>query len=290
MFSTNRKKVRSRVIAPEEVSFKRHIIRGLLSVFVLSIFLYGTYYVTRLQAFTITDVTVEGGETISHEEVRAQVENELVGNYYALVPKRFTYYYPHDRILEVLEKIPRIHEVHVSVDERTHVNVTFAEYIPHALWCVYEKEEKPCYFLTEDGYAFAEAPSLHGGALTRHSIEGVEEISSGTVIDPETLRKIDLFSDRISDELGLRVTSIVHKKNTDLEFLVNGGGSILVSGGKDFQTTFENLKSVLTSKEFKHIEPGNFKYVDVRFDNKVFVNEDFSTPGASTTATSTLPE
>jgi cell division septal protein FtsQ len=289
VFSSNRKKVRSRVIAPEEVSFKRHIIRGLLSVVILSILLYGTYYVTRLQAFTITDVTVAGGETISHEEVRAHVENELVGNYYALIPKRFTYYYPHDRILEVLEKIPRIHDVQVSIEKRTHVHVTFAEYIPHALWCVYEKEEKPCYFLTDDGYAFAEAPSLHGGALTRHSIEGVEEISSGTVIDPETLSKIDMFSDRISDELGLRVTSIVHKKNSDLEFLVNGGGSILVSSGKDYETTFDNLKSVLTSKEFKHIEPGNFKYVDVRFDNKVFVNEDFSTD-ASTTATTTLPE
>ena len=289
MFSFNKKKVRSRIIAPEEVSFKRHIIRGLVSVFVLSVLLYGTYYVTRLQTFTITDVAVEGGETISHDEVRSQLENELVGNYFALVPKRFTYLYPHDRIIEVLEKIPRIHDVHVSVDKRTHVQVSFAEYIPHALWCMYENEEKPCYFLTEDGYAFAEAPSLHGGALTRHSIEGVEEISSGTVIDPETLRKIDTFSDRISDELGLRVTSIVHKKNTDLEFIVNGGGSVLVSTGKDFNTTFENLKSVLTSKEFKHIEPGNFKYVDVRFDNKVFVNEDFSTD-ASSTATSTLPE
>ena len=290
MFSFNKKKVRSRIIAPEEVSFKRHVIRGLVSVCVLSILIYGTYYVTRLQTFTITEVTVEGGETISHDDVRAHVENELVGNYFALVPKRFSYLYPHDRMVEVLGKIPRIHDVQISVEGRTHIHATFAEYIPHALWCVYEKDDAPCYFITKEGYAFAEAPSLHGGALTRHSIEGVAEIDSGMVIDPDTLQKIDNFSDRISEELGLRVTSIIHKKNSDLEFLVNGGGSILVSSGKDYQTTFENLKSVLTSKEFKHIEPGNFKYVDVRFDNKVFVNEDFSTPGASTTATSTLPE
>jgi hypothetical protein len=285
-----RKKVRSRVIPPEEVSFKRHIVRGLLSVCVLVILLYGAYYITRLQTFTITEVTVEGGETISHDEVRAQVENELVGNYFALVPKRFSYLYPHDRILEVLTKIPRIHNVEVVLQDRTSIHVTFLEYIPHALWCVYEREDTPCYFITGDGYAFAEAPSLHGGALTRHSIEGLDEIKAGVVIDPAKLSEIDTFIKKIETELGLRVTSIVHKKNTDLEFLVNGGGTILVSSGKDFQTTFENLKSVLSSKEFEHIEPGNFKYVDVRFDNKVFVNEDFSTPGASSTATSTLPE
>ncbi len=290
MFSFNKKKVRSRVVAPEEVSFKRHIIRGLLSVFVLSVLLYGTYYVTRLQAFTLSEVVVEGGETISHDEVRSQLENELVGNYFALVPKRFTYLYPHDRIIEVLEKIPRIHDIQVSVEKRKNIHVTFQEYIPHALWCVYEKPDRPCYFITGEGYAFAEAPSLHGGALTRHSIEGVEEVTSGVVIDPIVLQTIDTFTQKIERELGLRVTSIVHKKNTDLEFIVNGGGSVLVSSGKDFNTTFENLKSVLTSKEFKHIEPGNFKYVDVRFDNKVFVNEDFSTPTTTaTTSSSTLP-
>ena len=290
MFSFNKKKVRSRAIVPEEVPFKRHILVGFVGIVILTIFLYGTYYVTRLPSVMIKDVTVEGGETISHDEVRSQLENELVGNYFALIPRRFTFLYPHDRIVAVLEKMPRIHNILVTVEKRTSIHVTFLEYIPHALWCVYEKANKPCYFITAEGYAFAEAPSLHGGALTRHSIEGVEEITAGTVIEPARLDEIDTFAKNVERELGLRVTLIVHKKNSDLEFVVNGGGAILVSSGKDFKTTFANLKSVLTSKEFKHIEPGNFKYVDVRFDNKVFVNEDFSTPEASTTATSTLPE
>jgi hypothetical protein len=40
------------------------------------------------------------------------------------------------------------------------------------------------------------------------------------------------------------------------------------------------------SEEYRHLKPGNFQYVDVRFDTKVFVNEHIA-PLVSTTATST---
>jgi len=37
--------------------------------------------------------------------------------------------------------------------------------------------------------------------------------------------------------------------------------------------TVNNLNVVLTSDEFTDIQPGGFQYIDLRFGNKVFVNE-----------------
>jgi hypothetical protein len=121
-------------------------------------------------------------------------------------------------------------------------------------------------------------------------IEGLDEITQSTVIQPEKLAAIDTFIDRIENEFGFRVTTVVHKQNGDYEFLVNGGGTVLVASEKLESSTFENLASLLASKEFKHIKPGNFKYVDVRFDNKLFVNEQLIDESEATTTESVLED
>jgi cell division septal protein FtsQ len=285
------KKGHGRIKTQRETSFARQIFRGVIRLVLIAILLIATYYLTRLSSVSLVDVTVEGGETISHEEISAKIHDELNGNYFLIVPKRFAYLYPHDRMVEVLEKNPRMHNVHIERASRTSLHVTFDEYIPHALWCVYGNDAIPCYFIDDTGYAFAPAPDLHGGSLVRHNIEGIDTISEGMVMDTSELKPLDAFIARVESELGFRITALTHKKNKDYEFIVNGGGAILAASSKDLTATFENLKSVLASKEFKHIAPGNFRYIDVRFDNKVFVNEELSTSTESVATTSLkLPE
>ncbi len=281
-----RKIIRNR-IRDGERSFARQIIRGIFRIVIIFVCIGLTWYVTRLEIFTLHEVHVVGGETISHEDVRIRSMNELVGTYFLIIPKRFSYLYPHDRMIEVLEKIPRIHNVQIHRTERTMLEVTFDEYMPSALWCIYERDEYPCYFINNEGFAFTEAPKLQGGTLIRHNIEDIEEISPGQVMSTPKVEDINAFILRVEKELNFRVTTLTHKKNGDYEFHINGGGMILTASGKDFDATFENLKSVLSSSAFKHIAPGNFQYIDVRFDNKVFVNESLlvsTTTNASTTS------
>ncbi len=291
-FEKKKNKIRGKV-KPER-NFLRQFLRGGLILIITALFFTALWYITRLNFFTISQVTVLGGETIAHEEVRARVMDELQGTYFLIIPKRFSYLYPHERIVEVVEKIPRAHEIVVTRASRTTLNVSFKEYIPHALWCTREdvpesSKATPCYFIDAQGYAFTASPMLQGGTFVRHIVDDVEEVQVGTVIEPQMLGDIDTFIARVSDEFRLRITSVLHKKNGDIELHCNGGGMIFVSGKRDFRETFENLKSVLLSPEFKHLAPGNFKYIDVRFDNKVFVNEELE-PIATTTATTTLPE
>lgn len=272
-------------------SFVWQIMRGVLRLFAIGAVLGLIWYITRLPFFTITEVTVSGGETILYDEIKTQVRNELQGAYFLVVPKQFTYLYPHNRIREVIAKNPRIHDIVIIRTDRHTLDVSFKEYVPYALWCAYSASTSPCYFVTEEGYAFAPAPTMQGGAFPRHVLEGIDELQVGDMHIEKSLSEIDAFMQRVSEERNLRIASVLHKKNGDIEFSINGGGAIFVSGKKDLSVAFDNLTSVLTSDEFKHIEPGNFKYIDVRFENKVFVNEKIAEESTTTEdVPATLPE
>jgi hypothetical protein len=235
------------------------------------------YYFTRLQAFTITGVTIEGGETITHDTLREHVEAEIAGTYFRMIPKRFTYLYPHDRMLYVLERIPRVHNVSIERLSRTELKVTFDEYTPHALWCESESTSTPCYFLDETGYAFAEAPLLQGGALIRHYSTLGSTTLPGHAIDTARLRAIDTFIAQVENVLAFRISALSYMHDDDVTFWINGGGSIQTSLKRDLGETLENVAAALDSDAFAHIEPGNFNYIDARFENKIFINEELAT-------------
>ncbi len=255
----------------------------------------GIWYGTRLSFFTISTVTVEGGETISHEEIKTVVLNELRGNYFLLIPHTFSYLYPHDEILTKLMNVSRIHDIDIVRTDHNTINVTFSEYTPYALWCNSIEEDKRCFFINDQGYAFTEAPDLHGGVFVRHSVEGKTELGQGQIFTGELIPLVHIFIERLNSELKLRVTDVVHSKDSDITLYVNGGGKILLSEQKDFDETFKNLVSLLEAKEFDHLEPGNFNYIDLRFGNKIFVNEEKETIATSTdetgmTTDAALPE
>lgn len=283
------KGIRTRVRKEDRTSFYWQIFIGFLCLLALIGVVTLVWYITRLGMFTITEVSVSGGETVSHEEIRGQIEQELTGAYFLIVPKHFIYLYPHNRIIEVLEKNERLHNIYLERTSRNMIAVTFDEYAPHALSCPHNAPEE-CFFITKSGYAFTKAPVLSGGVLVRHYMEARDEIEKGTVIDAKVLARIDEFILRIEEEFDFRTASLLHKKNGDIEISLHGGGMVLLSLGNDIDTVLENLKVILASPEFSHIQPGNFNYIDLRFGNKAYVNEEMyvatSTAELSTTTLS----
>ena len=59
------------------------------------------------------------------------------------------------------------------------------------------------------------------------------------------------------------------------------------------EQTVANLETVLTAPAFTDLSPGNFSYIDLRFGNKVFVNEEqivtTSTPVTAASSTTDAP-
>lgn len=281
VFTLRRKSARVRTGRRGVSSFGMQIARGALFVGVVFLIGAGIFYGTRLDAVTIDQVVVRGGHTIAPETIEAQMVRMLDGAHIGLGPKRFVYAYPHDALVREVAEMPYVRAVDVTREGRE-LRVTFEEYTPAALWCR-QGEDAQCYFVSEDGFAFAEAPAFKGASFMRHYVETASAIEKTNVVEAQLLADLEWFVDQLEEELGFRVTSILHKENKDIELSVSGGGAFHIASSKDIRTTYNNLRIVLTSSEYSHIRPGNFNYIDVRFDTKVFVNEQKE-------AVETLPE
>lgn len=244
----------------------------------------GAWYLTRLPALTIAQVEVHGGVTVDTVALRERIEQVLDARYFFFVPKRFVYTYPHDALVALLEAEPRVARASMMREERT-LSVRVVEHVPIALWCADPGARAGCVFLAEDGEAFDVAPYLAGVVLRRYVTEerapevGVAFASSTFLADTEA------FAEALAREHGMRAGSVTRTQAGDVRYRIVGGGEVVVAANAAVEEVFANLDSILGSAEFKHLEPGNFAYIDLRFGNKVFVKESLATTSTSTALT-----
>lgn len=263
---------------------------GVVLSFVLIIVAAVVWYGARLESLTITTVRVHGGETIDREALRAAIAAELEGEYYRLVPRRFVWTYPEASIQNKVNAWPRVRAASLDVSERNTLDIYLEEYLPYALWCAGETGglvKDPCVFIAADGKAFAIAPALTGTALLRYynakiPAEGVESFT------PTFLRDTSHFASELSSRLGFEVSVVEWIGQDDVSFYLRGGGILKTTLRRPVDDTLDDLTVVLASKQFEHIRPGNFAYIDLRFGDKVFVNENRGMEDKTVIATSSI--
>lgn len=270
---------------PSTVILLKQIGLGLLLLSFVALLIAAVWWATRLPSVTLREVVVEGGLTISHDEVRSRVEAELADTYLGLIPKRFAYFYPETAIKAAVEAVPRSKNIGVYRQNGTVLKITFDEYVPESLWCTNDGSEK-CLFLDATGYAFAPAPALQGGSMVRYYTTerdpGERETPFLRSDFDATRRFIDLL-----EEIGWYVTRVEINQTRDVFYALSQGGELKATLTDAPEKPFENLRTILNSEEFKHLKPGNFQYLDLRFGTRVFVNEELPTVEATSTATST---
>ncbi len=268
----------------------RQVLIGVSILVAILILMTAIWYGTRVSFLTITTVTVEGGETIKHEQVVSTAQAVLEGQYVGLIPRRFAWSYPAEEITERISAIPRLKDPVIKRVSGTELHIQFAEYIPHALWCQGRGSEE-CYFIDETGYAFSKAPKLEGGAFPRFHTIGTKAAERTVMIPIDDLRAIEALREAISTNLGLPIAYVETDMVRDVFLGVAGGGEIKATLRMTPEETVSNLSSILASEAFADIAPGSFQYIDLRFGNKVFVNEEplgVATTTGTTTATSTM--
>ena len=72
----------------------------------------------------------------------------------------------------------------------------------------------------------------------------------------------------------IEISSVEFDSADDVFYVLAGGGELRATLHDPATKVFDNLEAILASKEFAHIKPGNFQYIDLRFGSKVFVNEE----------------
>lgn len=272
----NKKKTRQpRSEREQQVIFWWRVVIGLALLLLLALSITGVHKVTRHPSVTITAVDVQGGETIDPSEVEYRARELLKGTYLFVIPRSFAYLYPEGEIEDAVKRIERVRDVEVKRDSPTAIEITFSEYVPYALWCeeLSASSTDRCLFLDPEGYAFGPAPSLSGSSFVRIITKGKEPQKEKHVLPIEELRIFGEFMNAVRTEGKMRIYAITKTEEGDVYYHVSGGGSIVVSGTDSIQDAFDTLTSVLDSEAFAHIAPGNFEYIDLRFENKVFVKE-----------------
>jgi len=280
MFGRTRKKRRRPTERPQPMLWRQLLIGISLTTF-LALLITGVWHVTRLPAFTLTSVQVIGGVTIPADQIQALTNAELTGYYYRLIPKRFSYLYPKDMIIEKVQALERVKNATVARTSRYAIAVVFEEYEPYALWCV-DRASKECLFIDRHGYAFTAAPLLSGGAFLRFTVPDVTPTIGQSVVAAELVRGSQTFVETTYDQLGLNIVAVTVDAD-DIAYYIAGGGEIRTSASMAYTQTLSNLESILGSEEFSHLAPGNFAYIDLRFGDKVFVHE-----GVEEVATTTV--
>jgi cell division septal protein FtsQ len=255
---------------PETKQLLKNILIGLGLFLLVGLILYGVWHGTRAQAVTINEVIVTGGETISHSAVEADVSALLTGEYARFIPRRFTWTYPENEIMAKLLEVDRVKDPALERDGKQ-LLVTLAEYEPVALWCNGSTSES-CIFLDQDGYGFASAPNLSGGAYTRFIRIG--ELASTSELFTVRLDFV-LLRELVAllEEYGWPVATVEFDQARDVFIYLAAGGELKISLLLTPAQTIDNLQTVLGTEQYVHLEPGKFEYIDLRFGNKVFVSE-----------------
>lgn len=281
------KKRQNRSMNPSTILVVRQVIIGSLITAFLGLLISSVWFLTRIDALTITEVAVTGGETISHEEVEKIVRTNIEGTYLKIIPRSFSFMYPHKKIMEAVNEVERIKNLTIIRSGGTKLVVEFDEYIPNALWCK-ESASEGCFFLDENGYSFAAAPSLSGGSFLRFVAIGKDPTQATQPFLEEEYKKIQELKTLFAQSNWYISKAEIDVAGDAFLTLVEGG-EFKVSLKQSAKETVDNLLTVLGSEKFIHIKPGNFEYVDLRFGSKVFVNEVTIDKNASTTPDAEAP-
>jgi len=275
----------------EQSMLQKQVFVGIVIVIVLSLLGTAVWYGTRIESLQITQVEVVGGYTIPHTVVEDTVRERLAGAYFMFIPHTFRATYPKHSILENIYTIPRVKNVEIEVVDTQKVVVVFEEYQPHALWCEnYQTED--CLFLDSVGFAFATAPELTGSAFIRYVDTNRAPEVKTQAFTTAFIKESQSFSELLADNLDLYVTHIEKVGDLDVLYTVSGGGVLKVSQSMPIEKSFKNLQSILGSEDFIHLQNGAFQYIDLRFGDKIFLNEEEKKENIEDTSTSAdiLPE
>jgi cell division septal protein FtsQ len=266
-------KKRSPGLTPQTMMVLRHVVVGFLSILTASGLVWSIWSVTRIEHFTISEISISGLQSISEEEIRGIAMQVLEGDYLKLIPRRFIFLYPEQHILEKIIEFPRVKSVTVQRSSLQSIAIDIVEYTPFALWCD-DLEGKRCLYVDESGFAYDSSPSLQGGTFLRYRTVGRSATLRTHLTDTEQLESIHFIVNFIESKFDFLVQSIELDVVGDVFLVLPKGSEIKVSKRLSVQDTLRNLDAVLSADEFKKLQPGDFNYIDLRFGSKVFVSDE----------------
>lgn len=264
--------------------FWRRAVYGASSLILLASFGALVFYGTRMHMLSVSDIVVRGVETIPSSLVEERTDALLSGTYFWLIPHRFSFLVPRERIIESVRAIPRVADVAVHTQNGALI-VSVTERMPTMLWCG-TATTSDCFYIDQKGVAYEKAPKLSGTTLVRFVVSNVEPKEGWLLLSDATRTMLVEIARIIEEQHSFKISRIEYNDETnDATMYLALGGKLFISTTDTLETTYANLASILASEEYSSLEPGNFEYIDLRFGSKVFVQKEVPPPATSTPET-----
>ncbi len=263
----------------------KKLIRYGIVIFLVSLIVGVTAYLSHRQEFRISKVTLSGGILVTEEEVQRETLQYLAGSHLLLFPKDNAFWYSKKGIKEHLkETFKRIDTIDVRLEGLKTVVIDITERKHFAMWCegeprnteaVFEdgtegSKGDPCYFLDQNGTVFAEAPSFSGDAYFKYYGLLNENPIGKEFMDSSSFAELSAFVETMK-HLGVQPRSLFAKGEGEFSLFIFGGGEIYFDTKESLIRTADNLRTLLRSPTLATSTRGlPVEYIDLRFGNKLF--------------------
>lgn len=232
-------------------------------------------YFSRQERFLITEVVVMGEGVADQEEIVRTTERLLAGYYLWIIPRAGELIYPRHAIEEsLIREFPRLKSVDLGLAESKTLRIGVEERLPAALYCadtLNPGNTSECYFLDEDGFIFAPAPSFSGVVYFVYAAEApIEDPIGKEFVASEEFRVLAKFIEDLAT-LNLRSVALELGKS-GYRLLLSTGGEIRWRRDSDLALIRSNLESFLSDASIRARSDffDKILYLDLGTENKVF--------------------
>ena len=235
-------------------------------------------YLLKTKRFLISSVEVKGNSVTRTEEIEQIVSGKISGNYLWLFPKSNDVLYPKSDIRNsLLQDIPRLSSVTISLSNPNLLSVSVVERQPFALYCIDispptsdSNNSNGCFFLDKTGYVFSEAPSFSGGVYFVYTSEPVFDAPlRQSFLNPVRFGELAPFVSSLGN-MGLYPKIFVDKGN-EYNLELSNGGKIVIRSDSDLERIVGDLEAFLNSPKIE-AEKNFIKRIallDLRFGNQI---------------------
>lgn len=244
--------------------------KSLLLLLVLAVLFAGAFFVSRLEAFSVKEITVDGNKEVSSSEVISIADEYASSTWLYIFPERNILLYPTDEVeAKLRSKYPHFSHVKVERTGLTSIRIGVIERQPSALWC---DNSSGCFIVDDQGFIYAPAENA---STTDLIIFRGESVGTGTPIGT-VINSSSTYSDIATllqgmKEKGLTPKEVEIRNKHEFSVKVSPGGNVIFSDIRPLGDSLDNLSTALQSSAFKATSTSmDFEYIDTRFGNKIF--------------------
>lgn len=269
---------------PLRLAYKRRIslaFKFSFLVFAVGYLVLATAVLSRFDFYRISRLEISGNFAVSESVIAAVVDGIFNDGGFHIWDKSNILLYPTTFLGEkIMEEIKPIASAEVKRLNMNTVSIAVTERTPEGLWCEgsYDAESpdlsgQDCYFFDDKGFIFDKAPSFSNGAYVRFYgglINDLDPVSQ-SILPSEVFKESEFFLNTLKSE-GIDVVGFELNDEGDYILTTKDDAVILLSPRVGMRRSLQNLTVFLSGAgdTGEAVSIDKFKYVDLRFGNKVY--------------------